>query len=151
LPKIQPEIVAILRHTIATTINQVPVYRNLHNLPGMGDMQNQLSEQLATQITANLYSAVTTAMEDPVGAKLSGQLVESFTKALGAEVQQKHVLTEIQSLMSDFLEEVKLNYVQRLSQEDIDQIMEQTRQLRTKPSDQPLVDQGTILPVKKQS
>ncbi|WP_414549833.1 hypothetical protein [Anabaena sp. CCY 0017] len=151
LPKIQPEIIAILRHNIATAINQTPGYRNLHNLPGIGDMQNQLSEQLATQITANLYSAVTTAMEDPVGAKLSNQLAESFTKALGEEVQQKHVIGEIQSLMSDFLEEVKLNYVQRLSQEDIDQIMEQTKQLRTKSSVRPLVDQGTVLPVKKQS
>ncbi len=151
LPKIQPEIIAILRHNIATTINQVPVYRNLHNVPGMGDMQNQLSEQLATQITANLYSAVTAAMEDPVGAKLSSQLAESFTKALGEEVQQKHVIGEIQSLMSDFLEEVKINYVQRLSQEDIDQIMEQTRQLRTQPAVQPLVDKGSILSVQKEN
>lgn len=151
LPKIQPEIIALLRHNISTTINQVPVYRNLHNVPGMGDMQNQLSEQLATQITTNLYSAVTAAMEDPVGAKLSSQLAESFTKALGEQVQQKHILAELQSLMSDFLEEVKLNYVQRLSQEDIDQIMEQTRQLRTQPSVQPLVDKGTVLPVKKES
>ncbi|MEA5517132.1 hypothetical protein [Nodularia sp. UHCC 0506] len=151
LPKIQPEIIAILRHNIATTINQVPVYRNLHNVPGIGDMQNQLSEQLATQITTNLYSAVTTAIEDPVGAKLSSQLAESFTTALREEVQQKHIISEIQSLMSDFLEEIKLNYVQRLSQEDIDQIMEQTKQLRTKSSVRPSADQGTVLPVKKQS
>ena len=53
--------------------------------------------------------------------------------------------------MSDFLEEVKLNYVQRLSQEDIDQIMEQTRQLRTQPSVQPLVDRSNVLPVKKEN
>lgn len=150
LPKIQPEIIAILRHNIAATINQTPVYRNLHNIPGIGDMQDQLSEQLATQITTNLYSAVTAAIEDPIGAKLSSQLGESFTKALGEEVQQKHVLAEIQSLMSDFLEEVKLNYVQRLSQEDIEQIMEQTKQLRTKPV-QPVVDKTNILLIKKDS
>jgi hypothetical protein len=53
--------------------------------------------------------------------------------------------------MSDFLEEIKLNYVQRLSQEDIDQIIDQTRQLRTQTSVQPLVDQGTVLPMKKES
>jgi hypothetical protein len=148
LPKIQPEIVAILRHNIATAINQAPVYRNLHHIPGVGDMQNQLSEQLATQITTNLYSAVTAALEDPEGAKLTSELAESFSKALGEELQQKHVMGEIQSLMSDFLEEVKLNYVQRLSQEDIDQIMEQTRQLRTQ-SVPPVVDKINVLPVKK--
>ncbi|MDH6085578.1 hypothetical protein [Umezakia ovalisporum] len=151
LPKIQPEIIAVLRHNIASTINQVPVYRNIRNIPGLGDMQHQLSEQLATQITTNLYSAVTAAMEDSAGLKLSSQLAENFTKALVEEVQQKHVLEKVQSLMSDFLEEIKLNYVQRLSQEDIDQIIDQTRQLRTQTSVQPLVDQGTVLPMKKES
>jgi hypothetical protein len=148
LPKIQPEIVAILRHNITVGLNQTPIYRNLHHLPGVGDMQTQLSEQLANQITNNLYSAVTAAMEDPEGARLSSQLAQRFTSALGEEMQQKHVLEEIQSLLADFLEEVKLNYVQRLSQEDLDQILEQTRKLRTQA---PLVDQGTVLPVKRES
>jgi hypothetical protein len=148
LPKIQPELIAILRHNIAIGLNQAPIYSNLHHLPGVEKLQNQLSEQLATQITTNLYSAVTAAMEDPVGAQLTNQLAQSFTAALGDEIQQKHVLEEIQSLLTDFLEEVKLNYVQRLSQEDIDQILEQTRQLRTQT---PVLDQNTVLPVKRES
>ncbi len=145
LPKIQPDIVAILRHNIATAFHQVPVYRNLQNLPGVGEAATQFSEQLATQIATNLYNALVSAVEDPVGAKLSGQLVQHFSEALGAEVQNKHVLSEIQSLLFDFLEEVKLNYVQRLSQEDIDQILEQTRQIKTQASVQPLVNQGAAL------
>lgn len=84
-------------------------------------------------------------MEDPVGAKLTSELAERFSAALGTEMQKKHVISEIQSLMFDLLEEVKINYVQRLSQEDIDQIMEQTRQLRTQASVQPLVDKNTTL------
>jgi len=146
LPKVQPEIIAILGHNIASTINQVPLYRHL--VPsGLGNIQTQLSEQLATQITKNLYSAVTGAMKDPVGAKLSSQLAQSFSKALGEEVQQQHVIAEIQNLISDFLEELKLNYVQRLSQEDIDQIMEQTRQLKIQPS----VDKDSTFPLKNKN
>ncbi|TAF21606.1 MAG: hypothetical protein EAZ76_00335, partial [Nostocales cyanobacterium] len=71
------------------------------------------------------------AIKDPVAAQLTNQLLEKFTTVLGAEIQQKHVTSELQSLLSDFLEEVKINYVQRLSQEDIDQIIEQTRQMRS--------------------
>ncbi|MBD0300655.1 MAG: hypothetical protein ICV85_00300, partial [Tolypothrix sp. T3-bin4] len=134
LPEIQPAIVAILRHNIETVFHQVPVYRNLQNLPGVGQAQTQLSEQLALQITTNLYKTLVSAVEDPVGAKLTSQLVQSFSDALGSEIKEKHVLSEIQSLLFDFLEEIKLNYVQRLSQEDIDQIIEQTRQLRTQVS-----------------
>jgi molybdenum cofactor biosynthesis enzyme MoaA len=69
--------------------------------------------------------------QDAVAAKLSSQLVEKFTTALGSELQKKQVLAEIQTLLHDFLEEVKINYVQRLSQEDIDQIIEQTKQMRS--------------------
>ncbi|MEH1977771.1 MAG: hypothetical protein V7L27_00405 [Nostoc sp.] len=146
LPDIQPAIVAILRHNIETVLHQVPVYRNLQNLPGVGQAQTQLSEQLATQITTNLYKTLVSAVEDPVGAKLTSQLVESFTKVLGSQIKEKHVLSEIQSLLFDFLEEIKLNYVQRLSQEDIDQIIEQTRKLRTQTSVSTVVDKGNTLP-----
>ncbi|MGF1932942.1 MAG: hypothetical protein RM347_000865 [Nostoc sp. ChiQUE02] len=146
LPEIQPAIVAILRHNIETVFHQVPVYRNLQNLPGVGQAQSQLSEQMATQITTNLYKTLVSAVEDPVGAKLTSQLVQSFSDALGAEIKEKHVLSEIQSLLFDFLEEIKINYVQRLSQEDIDQIIEQTRQLRTQVSVPAVVDKGSTLP-----
>jgi hypothetical protein len=146
LPDIQPAIVAILRHNIQTVFHQVPVYRNLQNLPGVGQAQTQLSEQLATQITTNLYKTLVSAVEDPVGAKLTSQLVQSFSDALGSQIKEKHILSEIQSLLFDFLEEIKLNYVQRFSQEDIDQIIEQTRKLRTQVSVPAVVDKGTIVP-----
>ncbi len=134
LPKIQPELTAILRHNIDSALSQAPVYRNLENLPGVKQMQTQLSDQLATQITTNLYSAIVKATQDPVAAKLSGQLVQRFTEALGEEVKKKHVISELQTLLIDFLEEVKINYIQPLSNEDLEQILEQTSQLRTKVS-----------------
>ncbi|WP_392530276.1 hypothetical protein [Nostoc sp. C117] len=145
LPEIQPAIAALLRHNIETVIHQVPLYQNLQNLPGLGQAQTQLSEQLATQITTNLYKIVVSAVEDPVGAKLTSQLVQSFSETLGAQIKEKHLVSEIESLLFDFLEEIKLNYVQRLSQEDIDQIIEQTRQLRTQVSVPVVVDKGTAL------
>ena len=74
-------------------------------------MQTQLSEELATQITSNVYQALVSSVEDPISAELSSQLMERFTKVLGGEMQKKHVLSEIQNLFIDFLEEVKLNYV----------------------------------------
>jgi hypothetical protein len=146
LPQIQPELVAILRHNIESALKQAPIYRNLLILPGVGQMQNQLSEQLATQITTNLYDAVVSAVKDPVAAKLSSQLLQRFTQALGGEIQKKQVLTEIQSLLFDFLEEIKLNYVQRMSEEDLEQIIEQTRKLRTQATVQPIISTSITFP-----
>ncbi|BAZ16282.1 hypothetical protein NIES4071_81580 [Calothrix sp. NIES-4071] len=130
LPKIQPEITAILRHNIDGALNQSPVYKNLQSLPGVSVVQSQISEQLASQIATNLYNAIVSAVSDPVSANLSSQLINRFTDTLGAEMQKKHVIKEVQTLLSDFLEEVKLNYVQRLSQEDIQQVLEQTRNMK---------------------
>ncbi|WP_192881667.1 hypothetical protein [Nostoc sp. CENA543] len=144
LPKIQPELNAILVHNIETVMQQVPLSQNLKNLPGVAKIQTQFSEQLATQLTTNLHKAIVNAVEDPVGAKLTNKLIESFSQALGTEIQQKQVINQIQSLLVDFLEEVKLNYVQRLSQEDIEQILEQTRKIKTQPPIQPVVKQGTL-------
>jgi hypothetical protein len=145
LPKIEPEIVAILHHSIDGAFNQSPIYRNLHNLPGVGQIQAQLSEQLSTQIATNLYKALVSAVEDPVATKLSSQLLERFSEALGAEMQKKQVLSEIQSLLFDFLEEVKINYVQRLSHEDIEQIIQQTRQMRSQASHATVVTKSSAL------
>ncbi|UKO98408.1 hypothetical protein [Nostoc sp. UHCC 0870] len=144
LPKIQPELTAILVHNIETVLHQVPLSRNLQILPGVAKIQTQLSEQLATQLTTNLYKALVGAVEDPVAAKLTNQLVERFSQALGTEIQKQQVISQIQSLLVDFLEEVKLNYVQRLSQEDIEQILEQTRQLKTQPPIHPVAKQATL-------
>lgn len=145
LPKIQSEIVALLQHNIDSALNQSPIYRNLQNLPGMGEVQSQLSKQLATEITINLHKALVSAVEDPVAAQLSSQLIQRFGETLGDEMRQKQVLTEIQSLLFDFLEEVKINYVQRLSQEDVEQLLEKTRQLKNQVSVPAVVEQKSAL------
>ncbi|MEM6402537.1 MAG: hypothetical protein AAF757_20290 [Cyanobacteria bacterium P01_D01_bin.116] len=140
LPKIQPQIIALLQHNIDSAFKQSPIYRNFRNLPGIGQMQSQLSEQLATQITINFYHALVSATEDPESAKLSSNLVKRFSESLADEIQRKKVLSEIQSLLIDFLEEIKINYVQQLSEEDLEQILEQTRNLHSGASLPLLVD-----------
>ncbi|MFM8008820.1 MAG: hypothetical protein ACKO86_28740, partial [Dolichospermum sp.] len=134
LPKIQPEINAILVYSIQIACQQLPGYNNMLMLPGLGKAQTQISEQIATQITNNIYGALSHTIKDPVVAKLSTQLIEKFTTSFTSEIQQKQVLAEIQSLLNDFLEEVKINYIQRLSQEDIDKILAQTRKVRAELS-----------------
>jgi hypothetical protein len=132
MPEIQPEITAILRHNIAVAAQQVPIYQNLQNFPGIEQAQAQLNEQLASQITTSLYRVMSGIGDDPVTKKLSGQLVEKFSQVLGKELQKKHVIAEIETLLTDFLEEIKINYVQRLSKDDVDQITARSRQMLRK-------------------
>lgn len=130
LPQIQPDLVAIMRHNIIAVLNQSPLYRGVQSIPGIGNVPQELSQQLADDLVQNLYKAIVAAVEDPVGAKISTQLVQHFNQALGATVQKQQTLERIQALLCDFLEEVKINYVKRLAHEDLEQVLEQTRYLR---------------------
>lgn len=139
IPKLQPELEALIRYNIEKIFQESPAFQRFQQVPGIGNLANQLSERLVTEISniatqgpKNAYETIKTAMADPVGTKLSNQLVQHFGKALGEELQQEHTLDELQSLVSAFLEEVKINYVMRMSQEDVEKILEETRQLQLK-------------------
>lgn len=144
LPKIRPDIEAILRHNIESILNKLPAYQNFKNVPGLASIPNQLTEKLVTEISQGAYDALISALEDPVGTQLSAQLVQHFGEAVASEVQQKHTLEKVQSLLIDMLEEVKINYVERLSEQDMERILEETRKIRQLSSPQ----DGQIYPYK---
>ncbi|WP_019486931.1 MULTISPECIES: hypothetical protein [Kamptonema] len=136
LPQLQPDLEALLRHSIESTLKQSPVYQGLQQVPGLGNLPEKLAEQLVGELSKlaafgpqNAYEAFKAAADDPVGTQLSNQLVQHFGKALGSELQQQQTLQEIQLLLSDFLEEVKINYVKQLSEEDFQKILAETKQL----------------------
>ena len=127
LPKIKPDLEAILRHSLEKILEQSPAYRGLQQLPGVGPLGGKLIERLVNEVSQSAYQALTDTLEDPVGAELSGHLVQHFSEALGAEVLRQQTLQKIQALLLDLLEEIKLNYVQQLSEEHVQAIITQTR------------------------
>ena len=137
LPQLQPDLEALLRYNIELFLKQSPLYQGWKQVPGLGNLPAQLAEQLVAELSKlvtlgpqDAYEAFKTASEDPVGTKLSSQLVQHFGQALGAELQQQQTWQEIQLLLSDFLEEFKINYIQRLSDEDFEKILEQAKELQ---------------------
>lgn len=138
LPQLQPDIEALVRHSLETTLKQSPAYQGFQQIPGLGDLSTRLAEQLvvefsklATSGPQTAYETIKTVMEDPVGTQLSNQLVQHFGQVLGAELQQQQTLQEIQLLLSDLVEEVKINYVKRLSEEDFAAILAGSQQAQS--------------------
>jgi hypothetical protein len=131
LPKIRPDIEALLQHHLEKVLNQSPAYQGLQKLPGMEQLQHDLTGRLVKEISQALYDGLNSAMEpDPVGDQLFRRLIEHLSEALGSEIQAKQTLQKIQSLLTDLLEEIKVNYVERLSEEDLEAVLEQTRAIR---------------------
>lgn len=130
LPKIKPELDAVLRHTIDQVLSQSPAYQGLKTMPLVGDLPRQINERLVSEVTSGMYEAIVTALEDKKGAELISKLVKSFGQNLTTELQQQRSLQELQSLIIDLLEEVKVNYVRQLSEDDVESILEETGQIR---------------------
>lgn len=132
-PKIQPDLEALLRHLLDKVLNHLPAYRALHSLPGIGHLPDQITERLVSDMTQLLHNSMKPGVEDPVLTELSTRLMQNIAKTFAAEAKQQNTLPEVERLLSDLIEEIKINYVQQLSEEDIDLILEQTRQLHQLP------------------
>lgn len=131
LPKIRPDIEALLQYHIEKILNQSPAYRGLQQVPGLEQVQHELTQRLVKEICQGIYDGLNSTLEeDPVGEQLFKRLIEHLSEAIGSEIQAKQTLHRIQSLLTDLLEEVKINYVERLSEEDLESVLEQTRALR---------------------
>ena len=127
-PKIQPDLEALVRHSIETVMNQSPAYRGLQTLPGIGAVPAQITERLVHDVTQLIHSSLKTGLDDPKTAELAARFMQNLTGSFIQHAQQSN-LQEVQSLITDLLEEIKINYVQNLSEEDVTLILDETRQL----------------------
>jgi hypothetical protein len=130
LPQIQPDVEAWVNHSLNKTLSQLPAYQQLQNLPGMKRLPNQLTERLSKELSQSVYGNLINALEDPVGAELTTRLAKNFRDTLGDELQKTHNTQQIQDWLIDLLEEIKINYVKRVAEQDIEAAVERTEQLR---------------------
>lgn len=130
LPQLQPDIEDLVQHTLTSTLSQSPAYQRLQALPGLSYLPTQVSERLAKDLSQIVYTSLTDALEDPVRGEIAARLVNNFRTGLGRELQKRHNLQAIESLVIDLLEEIKINYVKGIAEEGIGREIEQTEQLR---------------------
>ncbi|MFY7934230.1 MAG: hypothetical protein ACOVO7_16800 [Microcystis aeruginosa] len=136
LPQVKPEAEALIKYNIEKILSQTPAYQSLLRLPGMKGLKTDLSNRLSSQLYqsfVNIADKIT--QEDEVFERLLQQLVQRFGQSLAGELQSRHSLERIEMLLIIFLEEVKLNYVQEFSDEDLETILEQTRLLHSKSAE----------------
>lgn len=133
LPQVKPEAEALIKYNIEKILSQTPAYQSLLRLPGMKGLKTELSDRLSSQLYQSFVNiAENITQEDEVFDRLLQQLVQRFGQSLGSELQSRHSLERIEMLLIIFLEEIKLNYVQDFSEEDLETILEQTRLLHSK-------------------
>ncbi|WP_246140389.1 hypothetical protein [Euhalothece natronophila] len=131
LPKARSDVEAVVQHNFVKVLDTSPAFQGLRQMPGFYRFEDQMTQQIVSLIYQAIYDSILVALEDdPEGEKLMKELSDQLMKILTDEMQNKQTLETMQWLLIDLLEEVKINYVQRLSQEDVDELLDQTRRLR---------------------
>jgi hypothetical protein len=131
LPAIQSEAETLLHYSVDKALKQSPAYQGIKLLPGGDRTLTGLSRQLVSQAYSAFSLTLQTVLaEDKQFDRLLESLISNIGKTVSTELQAQQSMNKIEFLLIDLLEEIKINYVERLSQEDIEEILEQTRSLR---------------------
>jgi len=133
LPAIRSDLEALLQYNLDKILNQSQAYQGLERVPGVETIRNQLTERLVHQITQALYDGLDAAIaDDPVGDQILQRLIEHVGEAYISQMRNPEIFENIQYLINSRLKEFKESYVERLSQEDLEDILDQTRAIRQK-------------------
>ena len=72
--------------------------------------------------------------EDQVFDEYLEKVIDKFSRTLQLNSNNKHDIENVESLLVAFLEEVKVNYVQKLSEGDVEALLDEKRALQQKQS-----------------
>lgn len=130
LPQVQPGLEELLRHNLEATIKQSDFYQLVQTFSPINILPEEMTEQLANYLAQTAVDVVATTYEDDKGRKIIDDFSQEFNQSLRRELQDEKTLGELQSLLSDLLEEVKLNYIQGGLKSDPEQTFTEINSLR---------------------
>lgn len=136
LPEIQPDVEAMLRHSLRGALQQSNFYQGLLKVPGFEVLPEGAMEQLADYLAQSAYNILASSYSDLEGRELFEHLTQNFKQVLSRELRDEATLSELQSLLSELLEELKLNYVERSAQKDPVATLSEAEQMRSSVEEQ---------------
>ncbi|WP_330204280.1 hypothetical protein [Cyanobacterium sp. Dongsha4] len=132
LPEIRNEVEILLAYTIEKTIIDSPIYPNIKNLPNFNKVSQNLSQRLANRIYHVFLETINSFIkEDPIFDKYLEKIIAKFGNTLTDRPNAKYDINKIEQLLVALLEEIKVNYIQNLSDQDIEALLDETRALRS--------------------
>ncbi len=130
LPQIKPELEDLLRYSMRGSVQNYDLYQGLQQLPVLEGVPSEVIDQLADYIAEASCDVLASSSSDLEGRELFNKLSERFKKAIRKELQDPKTQAELQGWLSDFLEELKLNYLQHSEQQDPEITLGEAEQLR---------------------
>ncbi|MTF39965.1 hypothetical protein VKI22_08450 [Cyanobacterium aponinum UTEX 3221] len=132
LPEIRNEVEVLLAYTIEKTIIDSPIYPNIKSLPNFNKVSQNLSQRLANRIYQVFLETINNFIkEDPIFEQYLEKIIAKFGNTLTDRPNAKYDINKIEQLLVALLEEIKVNYIQNLSDQDIEALLDETRALRS--------------------
>ena len=133
LPEIRTDVENLLVYTFEKTIKESPVYQNVEHLPGLKTFPHRISNHLATQLYQIFLDTINNLLqEDPIFDEYMEKIITKFAQTIEFTTTTAYDINKIEQLLVALLEEVKVNYVQRLSEGDIEALLDEKRALQQK-------------------
>ncbi len=129
LPEVQPDVETLLRHSLTESLQQSDLIRGLPKIPGLDLLPTEATEQLAQYLAKSVYTILLNSYSDIEGRELFENLAQNFKKSLTIELGNQETQSELQTLLSQMLEEFKLNYVQNSQKYDPTQTLNETQKI----------------------
>lgn len=137
LPEVQPDIENLLRYSLKAALQESDIYRAVRGIPGFTNIPRDTIEQLADYLAQTTYEVLINSYTDAEGKILFSRLSKNFSDTLKQQIQNQTTQNEIQVLLSDLLEEWKLNYVKNSQQRNPEQTLAEAEQIKTQTISQP--------------
>ena len=106
------------------------IYQGITTIPGIQSLPVEVIEQLANYLAATTLEILMNSYADLEGRELFNHLSSKFKQSLSRELQTPETQSQLQSLVAELLEELKINYVQKSKQEDPEATLEEAEKLR---------------------
>ena len=134
LPQVQPDVENLLRYSLKAALRESELYQTMRGIPGFADIPQDTVEQLADYLAQATYDVLISSYTDAEGKIIFNRLSKNFSSTLKQQMRSPVAQSEIQTLLSDLLEEWKQNYVKSSQQRDPEQTLAEAEQLKAEIS-----------------
>ncbi|MBD1910112.1 MULTISPECIES: hypothetical protein [unclassified Leptolyngbya] len=130
IPHIKPDLKKVLQRNLNSVVMQSNLYEHLQQIPGFSILPATLFSNLSNQLAQAACDLLIESYNDTEGRVLLDQLSQSFRETLSEHLQKELNSEDIKVLISDWLEEIKLNYIQQATYYDPMAILEEAERYR---------------------
>ncbi|MGB3531937.1 MAG: hypothetical protein WBA13_00300 [Microcoleaceae cyanobacterium] len=129
LPKVKPDLESLLRYSLAEAVQGSDLFQGLKKIPGLSVLPAETLDQFSDYLATTTCDVLASSYADLEGRERFEELTSNFKQVLRQELQDEQTQAELQKWLSDWLEELKINYIQQSHQPDPEQILDEAEQL----------------------